>query len=100
MSKGLIIDKYISKTIKSKKIPGCYLFVIDKGKIICNKGYGLADCHNNKEIDLNTYFQLGSNSKAFTALAILHLEDQKKLKLTDNVSKYIPNFQMYYKKER
>ena len=100
MSKGVIIDKYISKTIKSKKIPGCYLFVIDKGKIICNKGYGLADCHNNKKIDLKTYFQLGSNSKAFTALAILHLEDQKKLKLTDNVSKYIPNFQMYYKKEK
>lgn len=100
MNKGLIIDDYISKTIKSKRILGCHLFVMDKGKVICNKGYGLADCHNNKKTDLNTYFQLGSNSKAFTALAILHLEKQNKLKLSDSVSKYIPNFQLYYKKQK
>lgn len=100
MNKRLMIDKYIRKTVKSKRIPGCYLFVIDKGEVICHKGYGLADCHNGKEVNLNTYFQLGSNSKAFTALAILHLESQNKLKLSDNVSKYIPDFQVYYKKEK
>lgn len=100
MKKDLIIDEYVRNIIKSKRIPGCYLFVMNKGKIICNKGFGLADCSNNKEVDSNTYFQLGSNSKAFTALAILYLEDQNKLKLSDNVSKYIPGFQLYYKKEK
>lgn len=100
MKKDLMIDKYINKIIKSKRIPGCYLFVMNKGKIICNKGYGLADCCNNKEVNLNTYFQLGSNSKAFTALAILHLENQNKLKLSDNVSKYIPDFQLYFRKAK
>lgn len=100
MNKRRMIDKYIRKTIKSKRIPGCYLFVIDKGEIICHKGYGFADCQSNKEVNLNTYFQIGSNSKAFTALAILHLESQNKLKLSDDISKYIPDFQVYYKKEK
>lgn len=100
MKKDLIIDKYVRNILKSKRIPGCYLFVMNKGKIICNKGFGLADCSNKKEVNSNTYFQLGSNSKAFTALAILYLEDQNKLKLSDNVSKYIPGFQLYFKKEK
>ena len=100
MKKDLMIDKYINKIVKSKRIPGCYLFVMNKGKIICNKGYGFADCYNKKEVNKNTYFQLGSNSKAFTALAILLLENQNKLKLSDNVSKYITDFQLYYRKEK
>lgn len=100
MKKDLMIDKYINKIIKSKRIPGCYLFVMNKGKIICNKGYGFADCYNKKEVNINTYFQLGSNSKAFTALAILLLANQNKLKLSDNVSTYIPDFQLYFKSEK
>lgn len=100
MKKDLMIDKYINKIVKSKRIPGCYLFVMNKGKIICNKGYGFADCYNKKEVNKNTYFQLGSNSKAFTALAILLLENQNKLKLSDNISKYITDFQLYYRKEK
>jgi len=100
VEKDLMIDKYINKIIKSKRIPGCYLFVMNKGKIVCNKGYGFADCYNKKEVNQNTYFQVGSNSKAFTALAILLLENQNKLKLSDNVSKYIPDFQLYFQKEK
>ena len=56
-----MIDKYIRKTVKSKRIPGCYLFVIDKGEVICHKGYGLADCHNGKEVNLNISFYCTCN---------------------------------------
>ena len=100
MKDSLKIDEYVNSIIKSKKIPGCYLFAMHKGKIICHKGYGVADSCKNKKVDVDTYFQLGSNSKAFTALAILHLERQNKLKRSDDVSKYIPEFQVYFKKKK
>jgi len=43
-------------------------------------------------IDTETLFELASISKQFTAVAILKLMEEKKLSLTDNVTKFLPNF--------
>ena len=55
------------------------------------KGYGLA----NRELDVantpDTKFQLASVSKQFTALCILILQEQGKLKVDDSVAKYLTN---------
>ncbi|MBZ5605324.1 MAG: beta-lactamase family protein [Acidobacteriia bacterium] len=59
------------------------------GKILLEKGYGMA----NVELDVpnapNTKFRLGSITKQFTATAILQLASQGKLKVEDPVSKYV-----------
>ncbi len=93
------IDDYMNKVLKHNKIPGCYLFTMHKGQIVCDKGYGISDHSSKKKVTQETYFQLGSTSKAFTALAILQMEMLQKLSRRDLVSKYIPWFNVYYKKE-
>jgi CubicO group peptidase (beta-lactamase class C family) len=61
------------------------------GKIILNRGYGMA----NKELGLpntsETVFAIGSLTKQFTAAAILQLEEKGKLKTEDLISKYLGN---------
>src|SRR5262249_16859065 len=59
------------------------------------KGYGLANIEENVPITPQTVFDIGSISKQFTAASILLLEKQGKLRLDDDVRKYIPELPDY-----
>ena len=62
--------------------------VIKKGEVIINKGYGLANKKTKTLNNPNTIFDIGSNTKQFTAAAILKLVELKKLKLTDPLTQF------------
>ena len=50
--------------------PGCAVGVINNGKYIHKRGYGLANLEYNISIDENSIFRIGSISKQFTAMAV------------------------------
>lgn len=52
---------------------------------------GVKSIENNQPIDLNESYRLASITKLFTSVIILQLIDEKKLKLEDNISKYLDN---------
>ncbi|HEX8772947.1 MAG TPA: serine hydrolase domain-containing protein [Pyrinomonadaceae bacterium] len=62
------------------------------GKIILNRGYGLADREHNLPNTTETVFAIGSLTKQFTAAAILQLEAQGKLNTQDFAGKYLGEF--------
>ena len=70
--------------------PGCALGVYRNGTIIYRKEYGLANLENEVPITPQTVFDAGSIAKQFTAASVLLLEQQAKLRLDDDVRKYIP----------
>ncbi len=72
--------------------PGAAVLVMHGDSIIFEKGYGLADLNTKAPIDENTFFNIASMSKKFTAVAIMQLVEQGKLSLSDTVSKYYPEF--------
>ncbi len=63
-----------------------------KGKIIFERGYGLANYELQVPITPRTKFRLGSLTKAFTAAAILQLAEKGKLSLDDQVARYLSNY--------
>jgi CubicO group peptidase (beta-lactamase class C family) len=67
--------------------PGCAVGVYRNGDLVLAKGYGLANVEDARQITAQTTFDLGSAAKAFTALAVLMLEEQRKLTLDDDVRK-------------
>ena len=75
--------------------PGCAVAVYRDGKIILEKGYGLANIEENVPITPQSVFDIGSTSKQFTASSILLLEKQGKLSVNDDVRKYIPELPDY-----
>ena len=75
---------------KTKDSPGAAVVVVQDGKIILQKEYGLADLESGLPIRASTVFPVGSVSKQFTGYAILLLEQQGRLKLTDDIRKYLP----------
>lgn len=75
--------------------PGCALGIYRDGKIIYAKAYGLANIEESVPITPQTVFNVGSVSKQFTAASILLLERQGKLRLDDDVHKYVPELPDY-----
>ncbi len=78
------IDQYLSGSIENG-FSGAVL-ISEKNVKHINKGYGLADKEKNKPNEVQTVFDIGSNTKQFTAVAILLLVQQGQLNLTDPVS--------------
>lgn len=85
------IDKLISIYAEYEKFNGSVL-VAEKGKIIYKKGYGLANMEWNIPNDPATKHRLGSITKQFTAMLIMQLVEQGKLKLDVPISTYLPEY--------
>jgi CubicO group peptidase (beta-lactamase class C family) len=71
---------------------GAGVVVAQNGKILFEKGYGLADLEHHAAVTTETKFRIGSITKQFTAAAILKLQEEGKLSVNDKLSKYIPDF--------
>lgn len=72
--------------------PGGAALILKGDEIIYDKSYGIANYKTNAKIDDNTFFNIASVSKQFTAMAILKLHEEGKLSIEDNVKKYFPDF--------
>ena len=82
------IDKLVTDTLEKTKTPSASIALVRDGKIVLAKAYGKAS----ETIPVATPdlpYQIASNSKQFTAMALLLLEDEGKLDLDDKVSKYL-----------
>ena len=90
------IWEMVERIVNKSKVPGVSIVLI-QGSESSYYSYGYADVVEGKRVDEDTLFELGSMSKAFTALAILLLEDQGLLSLEEPVSRYIPWFRVHYK---
>ncbi|MEP0265316.1 cyclic peptide export ABC transporter [Dokdonia sp.] len=88
-------EEIVRSSMREGDIPGLSVVLID-GERELIKTFGYADIDNKELIQPNTLFELGSCSKAFTALAITRLVNEKKLEYDDFVSDYIPWFKMSY----
>ncbi len=85
------LDSFFSAIDKNGDISGSVL-VAEKGKVLYQKSFGYADIQSNIPNTENTLFQIASVSKLFTAIAVLQLDEQKKLNITDRFAKYVPHF--------
>ena len=89
------LDELIQKTLTTFDVPGISVGVIKDGKVVYAKGFGVRSLNTKQIMDENTLVGIASNSKGFTATALAILADEGKLNFDDNVTKYIPEFQMY-----
>ena len=82
------VDQLVTKTLADTGVPSAEIAIVRDGKLVLNKAYGKANEGLPANPDLP--YQIASNSKQFTAMGLLLLEDEGKLSLDDPVSKYIP----------
>lgn len=84
-----LLDDAISAEMKRRHIPGVAVLVIKDGKIVRERGYGLANVEHGVAVTPKTVFQSGSVGKQFTAALVMLLAEDGKLKLDDPVSRHL-----------
>jgi CubicO group peptidase (beta-lactamase class C family) len=87
-------DKYVEKVLQTFEVPGMSIAVVQKGKVVLAKGYGVKKFGEPAKVDEHTLFAIASNTKIFTATALTMLAEEGKLRLDDPVINYLPYFRM------
>jgi N-acyl-D-amino-acid deacylase len=79
------VDRRIRSFLSEHRIPGAAVAVTDHGRLVMARGYGYADIAARREVTPTSLFRVASISKPITAVAVLQLVEQGKLKLEDRV---------------
>ena len=86
------IHEMVMRHVEAGDISGAVTMVARRGRVVHFEAHGLMDIEAKKPMTKDALFRLASSSKPVTATAILMLMEEGKLKLTDPVAKYIPEF--------
>ena len=86
-----LFNSYVENQFKDSLIPGAAVVVVYKDKIVYLKTLGVKKVGESDPINLDTIFQIGSCSKAFTATAIASLVDAGRMTWNDTVQQYFPD---------
>ena len=89
------ITTNVKESIDPETSPGIVFQAIWKDEVIYSHHYGLADIENETQLTPSTAFRLASLSKAFTAMAIMILAEEKKLSVDSPVHTIIPELRRF-----
>lgn len=79
------VDDLTRSFMAEHDIPGGSVAISRHGKVIYARGFGFADIEANQAVEPQSLFRIASISKPITAVAIMRLVEQGKLKLDDKV---------------
>ena len=83
------VDALFAKSI-SDTTPGGAVGVFEKGQLVFNAGYGLANLEDESKITPQHIFHLGSVGKQFTALGLMLLHEDGQLDYDAPIGRYLP----------
>jgi N-acyl-D-amino-acid deacylase len=78
-------DEFMTSLIRKWDIAGASLAVARRDKLVLARGYGLANKEGNVPVEPASLFRLASLSKTVTAVAVLRLVQEGRVKLDDKV---------------
>ena len=84
-------DQMMREFVRENEIPGAALAVAKDGRLLYARGFGWADRENRKPVQPHSLFRIASISKPITAVAILRLVEEGKIKLDDKAFALLPH---------
>ncbi len=79
-----------NRSVAGRATPGLTIAILSRGSVVYAKGFGYMNVEDAVPARGDTSYPIGSNTKQFTAAAILILQDEGKLNVDDRLSKYLP----------
>ena len=89
------LDSFIQTGMQKWKVPGLAVGIVQNGQTVYVKGFGVRDITTGQPVTVDTLFDIGSCTKAFTAAAAGILMDEGKMHWDDRVDEFIPFFHLY-----
>jgi len=91
----IFADAFFKDQMATLHIPGLSFILVQDGKVILTKGYGVANLESGKSIDpLSSVIGIGSVSKLFVATAVMQLYESGKVDLQTDINDYLTTFQV------
>lgn len=87
------IDEMYRKHAEKNNYPGYAYGILLNGQLIYSGSGGFIDLDKKIQATPQSMFRIASMTKSFTAMAVLKLRDEGKLRLDDPVNLYIPEIQ-------
>lgn len=88
--KGKSPDQLIAAYMQEHKVPGIVLSIVQAPYVTRVQGYGFSDTGRKLLASSNTLFPIGRMAEAYTAVAVLQLVEQGKVKLSDPIEQHVP----------
>jgi len=88
----LLLNSKVEQTFMDLKIPGAIVGVWKGDSDSYIKTFGVSDIVTNTPIRTDDHMRIGSITKTFTGTVLLQLVDENKIKLSDKLSEYFPDF--------
>ena len=85
------VDDYVLRQMKTRRMPGLSLAVVQHGKVVKAQGYGVASLELAAPATPDTVYEIGSITKQFTAEAVMLLVEDGKIDLDAPIARYIPD---------
>ena len=76
------IDALVERAMRTFSVPGAAIGIIQDGRVVYSRGYGVRTLGKQEPVDENTVFAIGSISKGLTTAALAMLVDEGRLRST------------------
>lgn len=87
---GQSVDDLVIQYMEENQVPGMVLCIVQAPYITRVVGYGFADLETKRLVSTRTVFNIGQLTNAYTAVAIMQLQEEEKLQLDDLIKNYLP----------
>ena len=85
----VLLDPVFAKGMADEHIPGAVFILVRDGRVVFQKGYGVADVASQRPFRPDTIFPIASITKVFTSTAVMQLADRGQLDLQADVNRYL-----------
>ncbi len=87
------LDAVLERAVGERRIPGAAALVTNARETIFTAAHGLASTRKEQPMRADTVFRIASMTKPITAVAVLMLAEQGKLRLDDPLARHLPGYQ-------
>ena len=84
----------VTDLMRHENVPGISVAVVEDGRVVWARGFGLADRASGRAVTPETMFQAASISKPIVALAVMRLAQDGKLNLDEDVNRYLTSLRL------
>jgi len=91
------MDDILVEAMNEYTLPGLAVGIVRSGELAYSKGLGYADIEERTPVDAETVFRIGSISKTFTAIGVMQLYEQGRLRLDDPINDYLKTYKVQHR---
>jgi len=82
----------LQEYVDDDQLAGAVVLVLRRGKVVYHEAFGERDAETNAKMQRDTIFRIASQTKAIVSTAVMLLQEEGELLISDPVGKYLPEF--------